>query len=283
VTRQFAGVVLIVGALAWLYADVLIALVRQWGTDDNYSHGFLVPLFAAYFVWERRRSLAAARPQPTAFGAGVVVLSLGLFLAGVFAAELFLTRVSLLFLLAGVVLFVWGPTHLKLFSFPVAFLLLMIPLPAILFNQIAFPLQLTASRVGEVMIAAAGIPVLRDGNILQLPGRTLEVAEACSGIRSLISLLMLSILLGYFTETSSVRRTVIALAAVPLAIATNAIRVAGTGVASQWIGPSAADGFFHTFSGWLLFLVTCGALMLLQRVLPRAVSRARTDVPLPAF
>ena len=282
-TRQFAGVVLIVGALAWLYADVLIALIRQWGTDDNYSHGFLVPLFAAYFVWERRRSLAAARPQPTVIGAAVVALGLGLFLGGVFAAELFLTRVSLLCLLAGVVLFVWGPTHLKLVSFPIAFLLLMIPLPAILFNQIAFPLQLTASRVGEVMIAAAGIPVLRDGNILQLPGRTLEVAEACSGIRSLISLLMLSILLGYFTETSSVRRTVIALAAVPLAIATNAVRVAGTAVASQWIGASAADGFFHTFSGWLLFLVTCGALMLLQRVLPRGVSRARTDVPLPAL
>jgi exosortase len=213
----------------------------------------------------------------------VVALGLGLFLGGAFAAELFLTRVSLLCLLAGVVLFVWGPAHLKLVSFPIAFLVLMIPLPAILFNQIAFPLQLTASRVGEVMIAAAGIPVLRDGNILQLPGRTLEVAEACSGIRSLISLLMLSILLGYFTETSSVRRTVIALAALPLAIATNAVRVAGTAVASQWVGPSAADGFFHTFSGWLLFLVTCGALMLLQRLVPRGVARARTDVPLPAL
>jgi exosortase len=281
--RPFVGAALIAGALAWLYADVLVALIRQWQADDNYSHGFLVPLFAAYFVWERRHSLATARPQPAAIGAAVIVLGLGLFLGGILAAELFLTRVSLLCLLAGTVLFVWGPTHLKLVSFPIAFLLLMIPLPTIVFNQVAFPLQLTASRVGEVLIAAAGIPVLRDGNILQLPGRTLEVAEACSGIRSLISLLMLSTLLGYFTETSSVRRAAVVLAAVPLAIATNAFRVAGTAMASRWIGPSAADGFFHSFSGWVLFLVTCGALMLLQRVLPRAVSHARTDVPVPAL
>jgi exosortase len=151
----------------------------------------------------------------------------------------------------------------------------MIPLPAIVFNQIAFPLQLVASNLGETVIAAAGVPVLREGNVLQLPARTLEVAEACSGIRSLVSLTMLGIVLGYFTERRLPERVVLALAAVPIAILANAARVAGTGLASEWISPAAADGFFHTFSGWLMFVVAFASLILVQR----AMSRARSWTP----
>jgi exosortase len=253
--------------MAWLYADVFGGLVEQWRSDDNYSHGFLVPLLAAYFVWERRGALLSTAQRPTIAGVAVVAVSLLVFLAGTFAAELFLTRVSLIGVLAGLVLFLWGPRHLRALTFPLAFLLLMVPLPAIVFNQIAFPLQLVASRAGELVIATAGVPVLREGNLLQLPTRTLEVAEACSGIRSLVSLLMLAILLGYFTERATSRRVVIALAAVPLAIVANAIRVAGTGLASEWISPAAADGFFHSFSGWVVFLVACAGLMVFQRLL----------------
>ena len=259
--------VCVVAALGWLYSGVFAGLGMQWRSDANYSHGFLVPLFAAYFAWERRFALVAAPRQPNLVGAAVVAGGLLTLLAGTFAAELFLTRVSLIGVLAGIVLFLWGPAHLRILTFPLAFLLLMVPLPAIVFNQVAFPLQLVASRAGELVIAMAGVPVLREGNLLQLPGRTLEVAEACSGIRSLVSLLMLAILLGYFTERAISRRVVLALAAVPLAIVANAIRVAGTGLASEWISSTAADGFFHTFSGWVVFLVACGGLMLVQRFL----------------
>ena len=256
--------------LGWVYWDVLSSLVAQWSSDDNYSHGFFVVPLALYFAWERRAALRDAPVRPSPVGLFLVAGSLLLLVAGLLGAELFLTRVSLVGVVAGSVLFVWGWAHFRQLAFPIAFLLLMIPLPTIVFNQLAFPLQLVASRAGETAIAAAGIPVLREGNLLHLPGRTLEVAEACSGIRSLVSLLMLAIVLGYFTERRVGPRVLLALAAVPIAILANATRVAGTGLASHWISPAAADGFFHTFSGWLMFIVALAGLLLLQWVIDAA-------------
>ena len=265
--------------LVLVYAGVFTGLLRQWASDDNYSHGFFVIPLAIYFAWERRSSLRAAPPRPRLLGLALIALSLVVYLAGVAGAELFLTRVSILGVIAGTVLFLYGTTHLRILAFPIAFLLLMVPLPAIVFNQIAFPLQLLASRIGEAVIAAAGVPVLRDGNVLQLPSRSLEVVEACSGIRSLISLLMLATVLGYFAERRTSHRIALAAAAVPLAIAANAARVAGTGLASEWIGPAAADGFFHAFSGWLMFVAATVGLLLLQRAFA-VVGRRRTALPL---
>jgi exosortase len=256
---------LVVTGLIWVYAPVLAGLVRQWSSDDNYSHGYFVIPLAAYFAWERREALLGAPRQPSAAGAALVAASLLLLVAGTLGAELFLTRVSLVGVLAGSVLFVWGRAPFRLLLFPMAFLLLMIPLPAIVFNQIAFPLQLLASQVGETAIAAAGIPVLREGNVLHLPARTLEVAEACSGIRSLVSLLMLAIVLGCFTEPRMPARVLLVVAAVPIAILANAARVAGTGLVAEWVSPAAADGFFHSFSGWLIFIVAFAGLLLFQR------------------
>jgi exosortase len=270
-TRRSAFVALaLAAACAWLYWDVLLSLVRQWSSDDNYSHGFFVVPLALYFGWERRAALRNAVARPVAAGLLIIVASLLLLIAGLLGAELFLTRVSLVGVIAGSVLFIWGWEHFRILAFPIAFLLLMIPLPAIVFNQLAFPLQLVASQAGETAIAAAGIPVLREGNLLHLPGRTLEVAEACSGIRSLVSLIMLAIVLGYFTERRIGPRLILAVAAIPIAILANATRVAGTGLASHWISPAAADGFFHSFSGWLMFLVALGGLLLLQKAMDTA-------------
>ena len=266
--RRTFGVVAAAGAaFVWLYAGVLAGLVRQWSADENYSHGFLVVPIAAFFAWERRRDLAGAPRHPSLAGLGIVVASLLVFLVGTFGADLFLTRISLVGVLAGSVLFLYGSAWLRILAFPIAFLLLMVPLPSILFNQITFPLQLLASQAGELVISAAGVPVLREGNVLQLPTRTLEVAEACSGIRSLVSLLMLAIVLGQFSGGGTLTRVAIAAAAVPIAIAANALRVAGTGVAAAWISPAAADGFFHAFTGWVAFVVACGALVVFQRSL----------------
>lgn len=262
-------------AIGLMYAGVLSSLVRQWSSDDDYSHGFFVLPLAAYFAWERRGALAAAARRPSVLGLIVITGSLLVWAAGLLGAELFLTRISLIGVTAGTILFVWGWAHLRILLFPVLFLLLMVPLPAILFNQIAFPLQLVASQAGEVVIAAAGIPVLREGNVLHLPSQTLEVAEACSGIRSLVSLLMLAIVLGYFTERRVGPRVLIAFAAVPIAILANAARVAGTGLAAEWVSPAAAEGFFHTFSGWLMFVVAFGGLLLVQG----ALSRVRSSQP----
>ena len=255
----------VVIAVAWLYADVIPALVRQWAADPDYSHGFFVVPLAAFFVWERRAALAVLPRRPHAAGLAVLLVSLGVFTAGRYGSELFLTRVSMVGVLAGLILFLAGWAHLKTLALPTAFLLFMIPLPAIVFNQVAFPLQLLASRLGALVISATGVPVLREGNVLLLPGRTLEVAEACSGIRSLLSLLMLAIVLGYFTERRTGPRAAIAIAAVPIAVIANAVRVAGTGLASYWISPAAAEGFFHSFSGWLMFVVSLAGLLAVHR------------------
>jgi len=252
-----------------MYGGVVSSLVKQWASDDNYSHGFFVVPLAVFFAWERRKALLNAPLRPSVAGLFLLTLSLLTLLAGRLGAELFLTRVSLIGVLGGIVLFVWGRDHFRILLFPLAFLILMIPLPAIIFNQIAFPLQLLASRAGEAVLNVAGIPVLREGNVLQLPTRPLEVAEACSGIRSLVSLLTLAIVLGYFSERRTGRRVLIALSAVPIAILANAARVAGTGLASELISPAAAEGFFHTFSGWLMFVVAFAGLFAVQRIISR--------------
>jgi exosortase len=264
-------------ALGWLYAGVAAGLIAQWTADDNYTHGFLVVPLAAYFVYERRRELASASIRPSAAGLPLIIAGLLCFVAGQLSAELFLTRVSIIVVLSGIVLFLFGTRQLRLLAFPLAFLLLMVPLPAILFNHISFPLQTLAAQLGAAAISAGGVPVLREGNLLQLPGRALEVAEACSGIRSLISLLMFAIVFAYFAERGGVRRVLIALAAVPIAVLVNAARVAGTGLATYWISPAAADGFFHSFSGWFMFLLAIAALVACQRLLEAAhVLRVRT-------
>jgi exosortase len=273
-TRDLTVLCVLAGAVVWMYGGILSSLARQWASDDNYSHGFFVVPLALYFAWERRAALWAAPAAPSVAGLVLLLLSLGVLLAGILGAELFLTRVSLIGVVSGIVLYVWGRHHFRILLFPLAFLLFMIPLPAIIFNQIAFPLQLLASRAGEMVIGLAGIPVVREGNVLQLPSQTLEVAEACSGIRSLVSLIMLAIVLGHFTERRIGRRFVIALAAVPIAIVANAARVAGTGLASELVSPAAAEGFLHTFSGWLLFVVAFIGLAAVQRMLASSPARS---------
>jgi exosortase len=269
-TREVVVACVLAAVVLWMYGGVVSSLVKQWASDDNYSHGFFVVPLALFFAWERRDALRTAPLRPSVAGLGLLAVSLLILLAGRLGAELFLTRVSLIGVLSGIVLFVWGRDHFRILLFPLAFLILMIPLPAIIFNQIAFPLQLLASRAGEAVLNVAGIPVLREGNVLQLPTRPLEVAEACSGIRSLVSLLTLAIVLGYFTERRTGRRVLIALSAVPIAILANAARVAGTGLASELVSPAAAEGFFHTFSGWLMFVVAFVGLLGVQRVVSRS-------------
>lgn len=252
-----------------LYWDVLTALVRDWATDDNYSHGFLVVPLAAYFVWERRNRLLSIPQRPHVAGLFILLCSIGVLAAGVLGAERFLTRIAMIGSLAGAVLFMLGWAHLRALAFPLGFLLLMIPLPAIIFNQIAFPLQVLASRVGQEALSLGGIPVLREGNLIVLATTTLEVAEACSGIRSLVSLVTLAIVYGYFADSRGGVRVAIALASVPVAIAANGLRVAGTGFAAHYYGPATATGFFHTFSGWLVFVVS----MLMLAVIAAFVTR----------
>lgn len=276
-TKRFWAVAALAVSFGYLYRDVLVKLVHDWATDGNYSHGFLIVPIAVYLAWQRRSALSEASAKPSVFGLVVIAGSLLVMAAGIFGAELFLTRVSIIGVLGGIVLFTYGWRALRALTFPLAFLLLMIPIPAIIFNQIAFPLQILASRAGETALNALQIPVLREGNVIVLSNTTLEVAEACSGIRSLVSLLTLAIIYGYFVEQRIWARVVLALASIPVAVIANGARVAGTGVAAHYFGPKAAEGFFHTFSGWLVFVVAFGCLFGIQGVIDRLPFGRHTD------
>ena len=272
-----ALIVLLAGSFALVYQHVIARLVEDWYIDENYSHGFLIVPIALYFIWERRNRLKEALRKPSIWGIVIVLGSMAVLMAGILGSELFMMRISILGTILGIVLFLWGWNHLKILLLPIAFLLLMIPIPAIIFNQIAFPLQLLASRFGELALVACQIPVLREGNVIHLANTSLEVAEACSGIRSLISLLTLGIVYGYFTDSRMWVRLVLVFGTIPIAIAANGIRVAGTGIAAHIYGPEAAQGFFHTFSGWIIFIAAFIMMFILYRIIALIVPEKRRD------
>lgn len=257
----------LLASFAFLYRDVIISLIRDWINDDNYSHGFLIVPIALYFVWQRREKLAAATGRPTIVGLIFILSSLGVLVVGLLGSELFLTRLSLFGIIIGGILFLYGWQHLRILAFPTAFLLLMIPIPRILFDQIVFPLQLVASYLAEASLSTLHVPVLREGNLIVLANATLEIAEACSGLRSLISLLTLGIVYGYFTDSRTSVRIALAAGTIPVAIIANGLRVAGTGLAAHYYGAKAAEDFFDTFSGWVLFSIAFFLLFVLYRMI----------------
>ncbi|MGH9528498.1 MAG: exosortase A [Terriglobales bacterium] len=259
-----ATVVLLTG---WVYFHILVHLAGQWWKDPNFSHGFFVPIFSLFLLWEDRVRLSNIPSVPSFWGLPILVFGVVVLILGVLGAELFLSRVSLLLVIAGLIIFFQGWRFFRAVLFPWAFLLLMIPIPAIVFNQITFPLQLLASRVAAAVLPLAGVPVFREGNIINLPAMPLEVAEACSGIRSLLSLTTLAIIYGYLMEKRIWVRVVLAVASIPIAVAANSFRIVGTGLLVQYWDPDKAQGFFHEFSGWLVFVVSLLMLYLVHQML----------------
>ena len=197
----------------------------------------------------------------------LVVIALSVLILGVYGVELFTSRISFILLISGLVWTFLGAAWLKQLRFPILVLLLAIPFPNIIFNQITFPLQLLASSVASGILTLLGVPVLHEGNVIELPVMKLEVAEACSGIRSLMSLFTLAVFYGYFLEKSTTRRVILALASVPIAVAANALRIVGTGLCVQYWDPVKALGFFHEFSGWVMFVISLGFLYLVHRLM----------------
>ena len=258
------AMVLLVG---FVYRAILLRLVDNWWRDPNFSHGFFVPAFSLFVVWQERGRLLAIERRPSWWGAAVLAGALGVMIVGVLGAELFLQRSSLVLVIAGLIIQFFGWRVFRALIFPWAVLFLMIPIPTIVFNQITFPLQLLASRLATSLLTLIGVPVLREGNVIQLPIMSLEVAEACSGIRSLVSLTTLAVIYGYFIETRTGRRIVLALFAIPIAVAANAMRVMGTGLVAQYWDPAKAEGFFHEFSGWIIFVLSLGMLLLVHRAM----------------
>ena len=248
---------LLVAVFAALYARVLHDFVGEWYNVADYSHGFLVPPLSAYLIW-RKRDVLAKVPLKPAFWAGMLIVlgSLPFYLLGELGAEPFLSRMSLLFMLCGLIVYFCGWAVLKALAFPLAFLLFAIPLPVLIYNEIVFPLQFIASTFATRVLEILNIfPIMREGNVLVMPGMRLEVVEACSGIRSLMSLLALAAGYGYLAERSNAVRWFMFFTMIPLAVVSNATRVVITALMTHYIGPKAAEGFMHEFSGWLIFVV----------------------------
>src|SRR6267154_1926775 len=249
----YAGIALL---LIVLYHRVAVKLVYDWYTIPDYSHGFLVPFFAAFLIWDKRKVLSATPIKQTWSGIALVVFSIMVLILGVYGVELFTARISFILMLTGLIATLFGWAMVRELRFPLLVLVLAIPFPAILFNRITFPLQLLASRIASDILPLLGVPTLHEGNVIELPVMKLEVAEACSGIRSLMSLFTLAVFYGYFLERTTRRRVILALASVPIAVTANAARIVGTGLCVQYWDPEKALGFFHAFSCWVMFVVS---------------------------
>jgi len=248
-------------SFVFLYWKTIYGMVMDWYIDSNYSHGFLIPLISGYLLWQRREDVKSVVTTPLNSGLLIVIMGLCIYLVGNIAGESFTMRVSVLFVLGGAILFIYGTGLFKTVSFPFSYLIFMIPLPYILYDSVAFPLKLLVSRYSVDFLKLIGIPVMREGNIICLVNTTLEVADACSGIRSLMSLLALSTALAYFSQKGWIKRVVLIVLAIPIAIFANSIRVIGTGILASKYGPTVAEGFFHEFAGLVIFGVAMAMLI----------------------
>ncbi len=265
--RRWLPYAIIAILLGILYYKVAAKLVFDWYDLPDYGHGFLVPFFSLFLLWDNRVAIRQTPLRQSWSGLPLVVLGLLVLILGIYGADLFLSRISFLILLSGLIWLFFGLPMLKVIRFPLGVLLLAIPFPAIVFNQITFPLQLFASQLASTILPWLGVPVLQEGNVINLPVMPLEVAEACSGIRSLMSLFTLALFYGYFLERTTLRRLILALASIPIAVAANAARIVGTGLCVQYWDPDKALGFFHEFQGWVMFVISLTCLFLLHRLL----------------
>lgn len=254
--------------LAVCYAPVLYRLATQWYVDADMGHGFFVPVIAGYIAWQRRDRIAAMVPQPNWWGLAIMIWAGIQLYLGTLGAELFTERTSFVVSIIGAVLLLGGRQYLRVFAFPLFLLFFMVPIPAVVYNQITFPLQLLASRVAEDTISLLQIPIIREGNVLELASQKLNVVEACSGIRSLLTLTFLSLVYGYFCEKRTWIRLVLFFSTIPIAIVANAGRVTLTGVIADY-KPELAEGLFHEAQGWVIFMVAFAILALLHQVLVR--------------
>ncbi len=262
--------------LVFLYLPAFKEFIYDWYNDDNYSHGFLIPFISGYFVWQKRTIIKSAEVKSSIFGLFILISGLFIFLIGTASAEWFLTRVSLIIVLAGIILYLSGKDIFKSIWFAIVFLIFMVPIPYLIYHALSFPMQVFSTKIAYGALKLIGIAALRQGNIIHLPGYSLEVVEACSGMRSLISLSALGAVFAYMMQQSNSKRLILFFSAIPIAIIANIFRLFVTALGAAVIGPEFAEGFLHEFSGLLVFATAMVLLMIEGGVLSRIGRKKNT-------
>jgi exosortase len=268
--KQFSRLAPVIGvfvAVLLAYGQVLVELLRDWSRDPNYYHGFLIPLVSGYLVWRRRDELRQPACTPSLLGLAGLLLAGALLILGSAGAEVFTQRVSFLLLIASLVLFLRGRSQLRVIAFPLAFLLFAIPLPYVIYYGLTGPMQSLAAKCAVWGLRIVGVPTVAQGNMIHLPQTSLEVAEACSGIRSLYAFLAVGALVAYSTPMPLWGRLAVFLSTIPLSVAGNALRVWGSGMGACLVGPEATGGTIHELFGLLVFAVLLGIFVLIKNVM----------------
>jgi exosortase len=253
------------GLLIACYAPVLIALIKQWNYDADMGHGFFVPFISGFIAWQKRDEVLAQPPTPNWWGLLLVGYGALQLYVATLGAEIFLARTAFVISVIGMVLLLCGTRYVRILSFPLFLLFFMVPIPAIIYNKLTFPLQILATQVATRALDILQVPVIREGNILHLSETSLSVVEACSGIRSLLSLTFLSLVYGFFFETRNAIRVALFFATIPIAILANASRVTLTGVLTEY-NKDLAEGFFHSAEGWVIFMVALLSLLAFHQI-----------------
>jgi exosortase len=248
-------------AVVFLHAHTLSALAARWYYEADNTYGFFVPLVSLYLVWRIRAQLMEMETRPARWGAILVSLAILGQLLGIATDAGYPQGISLIALIAGLVIWLGGWKLFRAVAFPILYLILMVPLPGSVFTAIASPLQFFASFCSASLLEILRIPVVREGNVFRLAGISLEVAEACSGLRSLVGLLSMGILLGYLITPRLWERLVLALSTIPIAVVANVVRVAGTGIIYEYVGAKYGQGFYHGFGAWIVFVFALAVLL----------------------
>jgi len=267
---SFLLLFVVFAALLGLYYPIFVGLAQDWSSNDNYSHGFFIPLISGYMVYSMKEELRNRVLSGTNWGLFFLLAGLGQLYIAKIGSEFFLQRTSLIPVLLGLSLFIWGKSITRKLLLPIFYLLFMIPLPAIIWNKIAFPMQLFSSAITEKLVRLFGIPIFREGNILHLAQTTLEVVDACSGLRSLTTMFALAAALAWFTNFSLWKKWALFILAAPVAIFANTVRLTATAALASVYGEKVAQGFLHEFSGIFTFVFGLLLLVALNKFLQKS-------------
>jgi exosortase D (VPLPA-CTERM-specific) len=264
--KPFAASALIF-SFALFFWSTVTGLWHIWSTDGDYSYAFFIPLISAYIIWRKRNLISHVRPETNLAGGIFFLCFFVISLYGILGSSPSAVRPAIPLMIMAITLFCFGTDMFRILAFPLAILIFIIPLPTIAQAKIGVPLKLISTRLGEILLKLFGISVYVEGNVIDLGVTQLQVVDACSGLRYILPLFALGVIFAYFSEKQRWKQVVLAASTIPVAVLSNGLRIGATGILTKYWGPDAAEGFFHGFSGWLVFMFALGLLVACHKML----------------